>query len=380
MPARPILAVCGVLGAIAGLTGYFVWFADKSPNQLRLAGTVEVQEVRLSSRVGGRVLSLGAKEGDLVKPGQTVVTLEATELEARRDQIVGLLAAAAAAQDRAKTGATPETRAAANAAVAGAEAHLARVKAKSRPQEIDQARHELNALLAEVEFARAELTREQALQGKTAALESRYDAARAAHERLKAQAEAAKARLRLLEAGPRTEDVAEAAADLAKVKAQRDLTVAPTRYEDLAEATAKVNELTAKLRELDTQVAEAVVKAPEAAVIEVLAVRPGDVVAANQPVARVLRADDLWVKAYIPATELGKVKLDQAVEVTIDSHPGRRFAGTVAYIATTSEFTPRNVATAEERANQMFAIKVRVPDPDGIFKSGMAADVYVPAE
>ena len=66
--------------------------------------------------------------------------------------------------------------------------------------------------------------------------------------------------------------------------------------------------------------------------------------------------------------------------MTIDSHPGRRFAGTITYIATTSEFTPRNVATAEERANQMFAIKVRVPDPDGIFKSGMAADVYVPVE
>ena len=380
MPPRPFLAVCGVVGAAAGLTGYLVWSADKPPQPLRLPGTVEVQEVRLSSRVGGRVVALGAREGETVTPGRAVVTLEATELEARRDQVVGQLAAATAALDRARTGATPETRAAANAAVASAEAHLARVKARSRPQEVDQARHELNALLAEAEFARAELAREQALQGKTAALESRYDAARAAHDRLKAQAEAAKARLRLLEAGPRSEDVAEAAADLAKAKAQRDLTVAPTRYQDLAEATAKVTELTARLRELDAQVAEAVVTAPEAAVIEVLAVRPGDVVAANQPVARLLRADDLWVKAYVPATELGKVKLNQAVEVTIDSHPGRRFAGTVAYIATTSEFTPRNVATVEERANQMFALKVRVADPDGIFKSGMAADVFVPVD
>src|SRR5262245_60446756 len=123
MPARPFLAVCGVLGAAAGLTGYFIWFTEKSPQHMRLAGTVEVQEVRLSSRVGGRVQSIGVTEGELVKPGRTVVTLEATELEAQRDQALGRLAAAAAALDRARAGATAETRAVAAAAVASAEAH-----------------------------------------------------------------------------------------------------------------------------------------------------------------------------------------------------------------------------------------------------------------
>ena len=148
----------------------------------------------------------------------------------------------------------------------------------------------------------------------------------------------------------------------------------------MAEATAKVAELDARIKELDAQLAEAVVKAPEPAVIEVLAVRPGDILAPNQPVGRVLRAGDLWVKAYVPATQLGKVKLNQAVEVTIDSHPGKRFTGTIDQIATVSEFTPRNVQSVDERANQMFGIRVRVADTQGVFKSGMAADVYVPAE
>jgi len=74
------------------------------------------------------------------------------------------------------------------------------------------------------------------------------------------------------------------------------------------------------------------------------------------------------------------VKLNQAVEVTIDSHPGKRFTGTIDQIATVSEFTPRNVQSVDERANQMFGIRVRVADTQGVFKSGMAADVYVPAE
>jgi multidrug resistance efflux pump len=75
---------------------------------------------------------------------------------------------------------------------------------------------------------------------------------------------------------------------------------------------------------------------------------------------------------------LGKVHLGEDVEVTIDSYPGKRFAGKVIQIASASEFTPRNVQSADERKHQVFAVKVRVDDPQGVFKSGMAAEVTVP--
>jgi hypothetical protein len=61
----------------------------------------------------------------------------------------------------------------------------------------------------------------------------------------------------------------------------------------------------------------------------------------------------------------------------VDSYPGKRFSGTVMQIAAESEFTPRNVQSVDERRHQVFGIKVRVPDPEGVFKSGMAADVYL---
>jgi multidrug resistance efflux pump len=93
-----------------------------------------------------------------------------------------------------------------------------------------------------------------------------------------------------------------------------------------------------------------------------------------------LRADDLWVKVFVPATELGRLKLGQGVEVGVDSHPGRLFAGEVIQIADVSEFTPRNVQSLDERRHQVFAVKVRVADPEGVFKSGMAAEVFVPLE
>jgi multidrug resistance efflux pump len=83
------------------------------------------------------------------------------------------------------------------------------------------------------------------------------------------------------------------------------------------------------------------------------------------------------VKVFVPETELGKVKVGQKVDVLIDSFPGKHFPGTVDQIATQSEFTPRNVQSADERKHQVFAIKVKVDNSASIFKSGMAADVIL---
>jgi multidrug resistance efflux pump len=380
MRAKHYIAVGLVLVLTAGAGLGFYWSFHRKPAPLRLPGTVEIQEVRLSSRIGGRVKSIAVREGQLLKPNDVLAEFEAPELEAQRDQSRQKRAAAAASLEKLLAGARTEEVAVADAAVVAAEAKVTRVKAGWRDEEIEQARKELTAIQAEVELAKAEWDRERFLAPKGSSTESRFDTTRAAYLRWTAQAAAAKAKLAMLEAGPRKEDVAEAEAELNRAKAQRELVKATARSEDVAEASARVAELDARVRELDAQLAEAVVRAPEACVVEVLAVRPGDILAPNQPVARVLRADDLWVKAYVPATELGKVKLNQTVEVTIDSHPGVRFAGTVDQIATVSEFTPRNVQSVEERANQVFAVKVRVADAQGIFKSGMAADVYVPVE
>jgi HlyD family secretion protein len=381
MPAKAkrAVAIGVVLVAVAAALGFY-WPFHRKPKPLQLPGTVEVQEVRLSSKIGGRVKAVAVHDGQVLKPNQVLVEIEAPELEAQRDQAQQRRSAAAATLEKLLNGARPEEVAVAEAAVKSAEAKVVRVKAGWREEEIEQARKDLAAMNAEVESARYELERQKWLAPKGASSESNFDIARASYLRWTAQAASAKAKLTMLEAGPRKEDIAEAEAELIHAKAQRDLVKAPARSEEVAEQSAKVAELDARIKELEAQLAEAVVKAPEAAVVEVLAVRPGDILAPNQPVARVLRADDLWVKAYVPTTELGKVKLNQAVEVTIDGYPGRRFPGTVLQIATVSEFTPRNVQSVEERASQVFAIKVRVTDTEGIFKSGMAADVFVPVE
>lgn len=318
-----VLPVATVVAAVAVGVGCGWPFRHEVP-ALRLPGTVEVQEVRPTTRIGGRVKDVLVREGQLVEAGQVLIVLEATELEAQRDQVAQKLAAAQAARKRAYTG--------------------------PRPQEIAEAQGELAAAEAELDRATREWTREQGL--RAVSTDAARIAARTDQQKWAGKVQSARARTALLVAG--------------------------TRDEDKAEADARVAELEARLRELETNVREAVVRAAEPAVVEVVAVRKGDIVAANQPVVRLLRAEDLWVKAYVSEIDLGRVRLNQDVRVTVDAYKDRTFAGKVEYIASASEFTPRNVQSVDERRYQVFGIKVRVADPQGAFKAGMAAEVIVP--
>ncbi|MBL8794984.1 MAG: efflux RND transporter periplasmic adaptor subunit [Planctomycetia bacterium] len=370
-----LAALALVLSTLAASGFYWAWNTGDRP--LQLPGTVETQEVRLSSRMGGRIKQVGVREGDLVQPGQVLVRLEMPELEAQREQTVAKLYAAEALLEKVRNGARSEERESAQAALQAAEARVQRLKAGFRVEEIEQAKHELDMWTAELVRAQQELEREKSLYPHSTS-KAQLDLANANQRRLQGQVQATQARLKLLQAGSRVEDIAEFAAEAARMRANYQLLEAGSRSEDIREAEARVAELQGKLRELDANLKELVVVAPEPAVVEVLPVRPGDVVAPNQPVARVLRADDLWVKAYVSEVDLGKIRLNQAVELTVDAYPQKRFQGVIAHIAAVSEFTPRNVQSVDERRHQVFGIKVRVADPQGVFKSGMAATVYVP--
>jgi HlyD family secretion protein len=289
--------------------------------------------------------------------------------------------AAEAELKKARDGPRPEDKDEARAAWQAADARRRKMESGWREEQKRQARNEMEAAEADVVQATDEFNRVDALykQGQGVAVtRAEWFIARANRDRAEKRLEAAKANYDMLMNGNRTEDKDEAAADAARAKAALDRLLNGTREEDKLTAEAQVDEIRGKLREVEANLRESTVKAPEPAVVEVLAVRPGDVVGPGQPAVRVLRADDLWVKVFVPETELGRVKLNQDVTVTIDSYPGRQFPGQVESIANASEFTPRNVQSADERRHQVFAIKVRVPNPDGIFKAGMAAEVRVP--
>jgi multidrug resistance efflux pump len=377
MRIRKVILGTGLVASLTAALGCWRLLGERDTG-LRLQGTVEIQEVRLGSKIGGRVEEVLIREGVQVQAGQVLVRLEAPELEAQRDQWLARVQAKSAALDRMRSGARAEDREAAEAAAEAAQARHERFKAGSRHEEIRQAEAELKREEATLKVAQTDLDRTVWLFSQRASNSAEYDSARAEHGRSVARVAAARARLDLLVAGNRKEDIDEAAAELKRARANALLLQNGNRSEDIAEAEAALAEARGKLKEVEAQLREACLLAPEQAVVEVLSVRKGDVVTPNQIIVRVLRADDLWVKVYVPETDLFRVRLGQKVEVRVEGYPGKHFAGTVEQIAGESEFTPRNVQSAEERRHQVFGVKVRVANPDGMFKSGMAAEVIIP--
>jgi HlyD family secretion protein len=219
----------------------------------------------------------------------------------------------------------------------------------------------------------------------------------------RAAIEAAKANLAKALAGPRSEEIAQAAAvaanderdrrrlqslwrdgivakqmyddaaTKAKTSAEQLLMLKRgTRKEDIDAARAAVEQQQRRLATLMKQRAETDVAAPNAGTVQSMVLRPGDLVAPNQTVAEILEPSELWVRVYIPETQMHLVRVGQPVNIRIDS--GEIFPGHIATVASKGEYTPRNVQTRAQRVEEVFAVKVIV-DPNPKLKAGMAADV-----
>ncbi len=165
------------------------------------------------------------------------------------------------------------------------------------------------------------------------------------------------------------------AATKAKASAKDlDLLRKGTRKEDIDAARAAVEQQQRQLGVLQKQRAETEVKSSVTGVVQSFGLRPGDLVAPNQSVAEILEESQLWVRVYVPETMLGLLHVDQPAKVSVDTYPNRWFDGKISTIASQGEYTPRNVQTRAQRAEQVFAVKVLVaPDPN--LHAGMAATV-----
>jgi multidrug resistance efflux pump len=372
-----VLASLAVAVAAAGTLG-FTWRFAAPLRKLQLGGVVEVQEVGLGPKVASRIGRVLVKEGEVVEPGQVLVLLDAQELTAQVSQAQARVHGAAADLDKARNGPRASEKAAARADAEAARARWKKLVVGSREEDVRQARGDVACAAADLKQAEQNYDRVTHLRPHQAVSAADLEVARADLDRARGKLTSARAKLDALLHGSRPEEIDEAKAQMESAAAKYQQLLDGTRSEELASLEAKLAEEQAKLEEMEVRLAEHQVRAPERAVVNIVAVRKGDLVNAQQAVVRVLRAGDLWIKVFVPETELGKVRLNQEVAVTLDAYPGRPFAGRVTHIATTSEFTPRNVQTFEERGHQVFAVKVVVLDPQGVFKAGLAAAVELP--
>jgi HlyD family secretion protein len=147
--------------------------------------------------------------------------------------------------------------------------------------------------------------------------------------------------------------------------------------EQIAAIEARVNQARSGLVSLLRQREMYALTAPIDGVVVDIIMRPGEVAAAGATLLTVADLDKLTLTVYVPQNQLGQVHLDQPVQITVNSFPDRVFAGYVSRIADSAEFTPRNVATQEERVNLVFAVEITVLNENNALKMGMPADVVI---
>jgi len=319
-----------IAAAVTAVTTLALWHTqsgrdERTDDVLVLYGNIDVREANLGFNNLERIDAILVAEGERVIAGQLLATVEKRRFAAE-------LGAA-------------KSRHAARAA------NLARLESGSRPEEVRQARATVAAAEARLTDAQLTATRLERLRDERAASQQTVDDARSRLATTRADLKVARESLALALAGPRREEIEQAAAELEAAAAEVTL-----RQEILA----------------DTEL-----RAPKKGVIRNRILEPGDMATPQSPVFTLAFDDPVWVRAYVPETQLGRIRPGMQASIESDSFPGKRYPGWVGYLSPTAEFTPKNVETPELRTRLVYQARIYACNPEGELRLGMPVTVQI---
>lgn len=328
MAKRPPLPVIILLLAAVGGGAYWYWQREpQTGGDLTLQGNVEVRQVNLGFKVGGRIKSLDVDEGDPVFPGKRLATLDPVYFE---DQIAQLKAQ------------REQLR-----------ANLAKMEAGNRPEEIAQAEATVAERQAALDNAKLTLDRTQSLMQTATGTRKAHDDAESAYAQAEAMLNSARQGLTLMRAGFRKEDIAAARAQLASGEAQ--LAIA------------------------ERQLADASLYAPSSGVVLTRVREPGAIVNVGETVFVLSLTSPVWVRTYVSETDLGRIRPGQDVAIHTDTTGVASIKGQIGFISPTAEFTPKTVETRELRTALVYRLRIVADDAAGVLRQGMPVTVTFPS-
>jgi HlyD family secretion protein len=388
MRKRILVVIILVLAAIGAYLVYSRRAENKSDKRIEVSGNIELTEVNIAFKTTGRLIERAVDEGDTVKRGQLVARLDQDQLIAQRDREAAALQSAHALLAQAETAlAWQKENLSADLAQRKAElnsyqARLQELKNGSRPQEIQEAKAAVDSAQAENDRAKRDWDRAQTLYKNDDISTAQYDQYRSRWESSEAALKQSKERQSLVLAGPRSEQIEAAAAQVERARASLKMAESNTleikrRLQELPLRRAEIARAKANLTLMETQLAETTVHSPVDGVVLVKAADIGEVLAAGTTIITIGDIDHPWLRAYINQTDLGKVKLGMKVDVTTDSYPDKAYKGHVSFIASEAEFTPKQIQTKEERVKLVYRIKIDLDNPKHELKSNMPADAVL---
>ena len=328
-PARLVILVLALVVIGAAIS----WWLGRRhvASELALYGNVDLRQVDLPFNGSERIAAVLVQEGDHVKKEQLLARLETSRLAPQVARAEADLAAQQHAVDRLHHG--------------------------NRPEEIAQARANVQAAVADAGNAAAQWARLRTLSESSAGRavsRQDMDSARAAVDTAEARLEVNRKALALELAGPRKEDVAQGEAQLRADEAQLAL--------------------------IRQQLSDADLKAPLDAVVRSRIGEPGDISSPQKAAFTLAITDPKWVRAYVAETDLGSVHEGLTATVSVDAFAGREFPAWIGFISSVAEFTPKSVETTELRSSLVYEIRVFVKDPRDELRLGMPATVHIPLE
>ena len=320
-----VVSVAAVAVLVLSALFLWRWLDGRHAGSLTLYGNVDIRQVDLAFRVGGRISAVLVDEGDSVAEGQALARLDADLLTQQRDETAARLE--------------------------GEKAALARLERGYRVEEIAQARAAVNAATARSENAAINLRRVAAMRSSNAISQKELDNARAQSR--------------------------ETAAKLRSAQDQLDMLLSGYREEDVLAQRAAVAGAEAALKRVEIRLHDSVLAAPQKGIVLTRAREAGAIVQEGQTVYTLTLTDPVWLRAYVDEPNLGRIKPGMAVRVMVDAAPGKSFPGTVGFISPTAEFTPKTVETREVRTALVYRLRVQVADPENLMRQGMPVTIVV---
>jgi HlyD family secretion protein len=278
--------------------------------------------VDLGFKISGRIVQISVQEGDWVEKGKVIARLDDEDLRQRLEL--------------------------ARATLKSSQARLEKLLAGSRPEEIKEAEASLQQAQFDFENKKTQYERMKTLFDGRVIPRETLDNAEARFKIAKAALEGATEIYKKVKEG--------------------------ARKEDIEDGRAQVEQARASLRLAETQLGYAALQSPISGIVLVKSGEVGEVINPGTSVLTLADIVNVWLKAYIPETELSRVRWGQEVIVTTDLHPRKEYKGKIAFISSQSEFTPKQIQTEKERVTLVYRIKVDIPNADRELKPGMPAD------
>jgi HlyD family secretion protein len=357
-------------------------------DRILLSGNIEMTEVDIAFKTAGKLIERTVDEGDRVKRGMTIARLDREQLEKQLEREQAALAVAQAQLAQSETAVRWQREqlgadlAGRRAELSAQQSRLAELRNGSRPEEVQEARAAVLAAEAEAQRAAKDWERAQVLFKNDDITAQQHDQYRTRAETAQAALRQARERLKLVEAGPRSEVIEAATAQVARARAGVQASEAnelelKRREQEVTARRAEIERAKAQIALIETQLADTVAVSPADGVVLSKSAEVGEVLAPGTTVVTVGDMEHPWLRGYINERDLGRVKIGSKARVTTDAIGGRNYDGRVTYISPEAEFTPKQIQTQDERVKLVYRVKIEVANPAGELKSNMPVDAEI---